>query len=439
MWRPSRIADHGLICVMISADDMAAVPTSVKQRILVIASAFAPGKGSELGVGFHTVMELSKRHEVTVVTRPLWKEYVLADTGSEFGNYPNITIVYEDMGHFRDMFPPNRREPLAHIYWCLSVRPRVRQLMVSGRFDLVHYLTLSSIFVPPFVFYPRRIPLLWGPVGGGEFVPAPLLRHAPIGLRIRELVRHCAIYAATGFYSLSRWAGLLDEQAVLARTDESAKVLGPAVTVLPETGMDLDIPPLVVHRAADPQEGLKLCVIGSLTKRKNVPHAINVFCCLLDVFPGSILRIAGEGPELSALRAQVESLGLDEQVKFLGFIDRAAVRELFADSDLCLHFAFREGGSWAVFESLREGVPVCCFPYNGLRGIVTEANGIPIDASDYQASRIVDKIAAYFQNPRNRGEITGSLTMFGWARKIAILESRCQELIRKARADRHVD
>lgn len=424
---------------MTSADDMAAVPTSEKLRILVIASAFAPGKGSELGVGFHTVMELAQRHEVTVVTRPLWKEYVLADTGSEFGNYPNVTIIYEDMGRFRDMFPPNRREPLAHLYWCLSVRPRVRQLMASGRFDLVHYLTLSSIFVPPFVFYPRRIPLLWGPVGGGEFVPAPLLRHASIGLRVRELVRRCAIYAATGFYSLSRWARLLDEQAMLARTDESAKVLGPAVTVLPETGMDLDIPPLVVHRVVDPQEGLKLCVIGSLTKRKNVPHAINVFRRLLEVFPGSILRIAGEGPELSALRSQVGSLGLEEQVEFLGFIDRAAVRKLLADSDLCLHFAFREGGSWTVFESLREGVPVCCFPYNGLRDVVTEENGIPIDACDYQTPRVVDRIAAYFQDPRNRDDIAGSLAMFGWPRKIAIVESCYQELIRKDRADRHVD
>lgn len=71
-----------------------------------------------------------------------------------------------------------------------------------------------------------------------------------------------------------------------------------------------------------------------------------------------IYYIAGTGPDLIALERQVECLGLQENVKFLGWVESAKLREYFQDCDVLIHPSLSDPFPNAVLEAMASGMAV---------------------------------------------------------------------------------
>lgn len=69
-----------------------------------------------------------------------------------------------------------------------------------------------------------------------------------------------------------------------------------------------------------------------------------------------IFLIAGDGPAMPELQAQVHRLGLDNKVNLLGFC--SDVRGLLCTADLAIHAALGEGFSLSIIEYMSAGLPV---------------------------------------------------------------------------------
>lgn len=90
---------------------------------------------------------------------------------------------------------------------------------------------------------------------------------------------------------------------------------------------------------------------------------------------------AGDGPERKACEEQVQSLGIKDKVRFLGFDPNP--HELIALADLCVLVSEREGLPRAVVQYLAGGRPVIVTALPGIEALVESGvNGIVAPADD---------------------------------------------------------
>ena len=68
------------------------------------------------------------------------------------------------------------------------------------------------------------------------------------------------------------------------------------------------------------------------------------------------LVLAGDGPLLEPTKAQVQELGLEDCVKFIGF--RKDIKNLYKGSDLYVNSSQHEALSFLIIEAMAAGLPV---------------------------------------------------------------------------------
>ncbi len=83
--------------------------------------------------------------------------------------------------------------------------------------------------------------------------------------------------------------------------------------------------------------------------------------------PDALLVVAGKGPLAAALANQVTRMGLQQQVRFLGFVDDADLPLFYGACDLTVVPSVAlEGFGLTTIESLASGTPVLVTPVGGL-------------------------------------------------------------------------
>src|SRR5262245_35183062 len=143
-------------------------------KILISSLACEPGKGSELEVGFRTLVAAASQHEVWLLTnsatipvvRRAIAEYPWADR-------VHLEGIYFDVD---DELYPQLTAPRFHRYydrWQRKAATRAAELEQRIDFDLVHHVTLAANWTRAGVTVVNK-PLVWGPVGGGVEMPLSL-------------------------------------------------------------------------------------------------------------------------------------------------------------------------------------------------------------------------------------------------------------------------
>jgi glycosyltransferase involved in cell wall biosynthesis len=93
------------------------------------------------------------------------------------------------------------------------------------------------------------------------------------------------------------------------------------------------------------------------------------------------LMLVGEGPEGTAIRAQVEQQGLGEHVRFLGL--RKDIPHLLQAADLFLLTSVSEGIPLTVIEAMAAGLPVVSTQVGGTAEVIVEGEtGLLAPAGD---------------------------------------------------------
>ena len=138
--------------------------------------------------------------------------------------------------------------------------------------------------------------------------------------------------------------------------------------------------PLLKYRNSD----FVFLNIASLDTNKNQAMLIEAFACH---FRGKqvCLRIAGLGPLEGHLKKLAETLGIKEQVDFLGFLDRASVVREMQAADCFVLSSFKETFGVVLIEALASGTPLIATRCGGADNIVTDKNGVLVDPGDVVA------------------------------------------------------
>jgi glycosyltransferase involved in cell wall biosynthesis len=116
-----------------------------------------------------------------------------------------------------------------------------------------------------------------------------------------------------------------------------------------------------------PQDRRILFTPRRLVHRVGLDKLLTAISMIKPQVPDVWLAIAGKGPLKASLEQQCQELGLDEHVKFLGFLPDEQLPVAYQAADLCvMPSQSLEGFGLAIVESLACGTPALCTPVGGM-------------------------------------------------------------------------
>ncbi|WP_162487592.1 glycosyltransferase family 4 protein [Paenibacillus sp. LC231] len=178
------------------------------------------------------------------------------------------------------------------------------------------------------------------------------------------------------------------------------------VHVIPN-GIDYDSCEDSFRRACNPQfQPLSITFCGRLSPLKGCDVLLKAFA-ILKRSNSSFnykLKIAGDGPLKNELKLLSESLSIDKDVEFLGFLKNNEVKLLLRQSSLHVIPSIEESFGITALEAIAEGIPVIASQTGGLSEIIENGvNGIvfPLGNSEILANEM-DKL---LNNPYTRSQL----------------------------------
>ncbi|RUT00251.1 hypothetical protein DSM106972_076990 [Dulcicalothrix desertica PCC 7102] len=348
-------------------------------KILMSAYSCEPGKGSERGVGWNVVREVAKYHEVWVLTRPdESREAIEAELARN--PVPNLHFVYFNTSFLANLWRLNQNGAMQiHYYlWQIQAYFVARRLHIEIGFDAAQHVTFVKYSNPCFLSL-LPIPLVWGPVGGGESAPKAFWRDFSIKAKIYEILR-----------DLTRFVGELDpfvhvtakrSAVVRATTEETAirlRKMGVSnVQIEPAIGIALaEIDHLARYKM--PESPVRFFSIGRLLHWKGFHLGLQAFAA--SKLTDAEYWILGDGPERLRLQAQAEKLGIAGQVKFWGELSREETLAKLQDCHVLVHPSLHDSGGLVCMEAMAAGRPVICLDLGGPGAQVTSETGFKIAA-----------------------------------------------------------
>jgi len=116
-------------------------------------------------------------------------------------------------------------------------------------------------------------------------------------------------------------------------------------------------------------QNLILCV-GELLPNKNQSMAIRMMRGIVKRFPDALLLIAGNGFERQHLEQLIETLGLQSNVKMLGYVTN--LQDYQHIVDVCVSCSRREGLPLNIVEAMLSGTPVVATRNRGHNELIAD-------------------------------------------------------------------
>jgi glycosyltransferase involved in cell wall biosynthesis len=126
--------------------------------------------------------------------------------------------------------------------------------------------------------------------------------------------------------------------------------------------------------------------IGRLADVKGCDLLIHALPGILADLPETVCVVAGSGPAEESLQNLASSLGIQEQIKFLG--SRKDIAELLAAADVFCLPSREEGMSLALLEAMSAGKPIVASGIAANRAVITQnTTGMLVPPEDAGALR----------------------------------------------------
>lgn len=334
-----------------------------RKRLLLITFAYAEGAGSEAGVGYNLATELSRVHDVTVITDRA-RPGTPPDPEPGMGRPRVVRLGLRWWPRALDPMTSKPRLEAYYYFWLRMMADRLPALVQASGADLVQHITYCRYWMPSAVDTAGR-PFVWGPVGGGESASRRLLATSGLRVRVPAWLRESIRSIFERDPRLARTAaaaslgiGTTPESAERMRTLTSAPV-----RVLPSVTLDARELDRLARVAAMPEGGIRFMSIGRMLHWKGFDLAIEAFARHAD--EDWTYDIVGDGPERDRLEQRVRQLGMGDRVRFLGLQTRDETLSLLGTGHVLVHPSMHDSGGMVCLEAMAAGRPVICLEGNG--------------------------------------------------------------------------
>lgn len=365
----------------------------MSQRLNVLISAYAcrPHEGSEPGVGWNLVLELSKYHRIWVLTRGNNQTPI----ETELSKHPvsDLNFIYCEPSQVLAKLNQNLRIVHLHYYlWQLKAYWVAKKLHDEINFDIVHHVTYVRYSTPSFLaFLPP--PFIWGPVGGGETTPNQFWQSFSLRGKIYEILRE----SARRLGEVDPFVHQTAARSSLARgttqdTVDRLKALGASeVEVYSQLGLSTSEIATLNLKSNNHERATRFVSIGRLLHWKGFHLGLQAFA-QANLPEDTEYWIIGDGPERQHLQQLAATLQIDHQVKFWSQLSREETLNKLGECLALIHPSLHESGGLVCLEAMAAGCPVICLNIGGPAIHVTEETGFKISVQTPQ--QVIDDLAS---------------------------------------------
>lgn len=268
----------------------------------------------------------------------------------------------------------------------------------------------------------------------------PLMRRSPVPVVVSfhgsdvagSMVTPGYAKAVREMFSLAAAVPCRSEQlaGAVGRLGCPAEKLRLMRTVLPE------IP--FLQRQPPANGAWRIVQAARLVAKKGLASSLRAFAAFSKPFPLATFTIAGEGPMEEELRRLTEELGLNDRVRFTGFLQQEALQQLFRESHIFLHPSETadgdvEGVPNALLEAMAGGLPVVATRHGGIPEVVHDGEtGLLCAERDVEG--LTAALLRLAESPEYFGQLSARASasvkeQFSAIRQIAAVEAIYSEAI----------
>jgi len=360
-------------------------------RVLISAYGCEPNKGGEPEIGWQRALHmLPYADEVWVLTRANNQEVIDADPKS---HAPGLHFIYYDLPRF--FLRLKKRSwflPFYLIFWQWGAYRVAARYHRSKQFDCVYHVTFSGTHAAT-LMGKIGIPLIIGPIGGGERAPLRLRRSIPFRCKIKELVRDLRIFLHR-YGPLTR-SSFAAAERIYVTTPDSLRLVPPKWHFKTEVQLSIATPGQIKQEAElKPQVSQQFVCFGRLLHWKGVHFAVRAIAEARRTIPAARLTIFGKGPEEQWIHNLAKKIGVQDGVDFIGWVPRRAqILESLHTYNAHIFPSFHDSGGLVALEALAAGLPVICLDIGGPGVIVNESCGVVVPIEGADEAKVVTGIA----------------------------------------------
>lgn len=142
-----------------------------------------------------------------------------------------------------------------------------------------------------------------------------------------------------------------------------------------------------------------LLYVGRVAHEKNIGFLLVMVKLLSEVMPEVLLVITGEGPAVPSLRASVKAHGIENNVQFIGYLNRETeLNSCYKAADVFVFASKSETQGLVILEAMAQATPVVAIAELGTASILIEGQGALI--SPENESEFVQKVHSLLINPQ---------------------------------------
>ena len=119
-----------------------------------------------------------------------------------------------------------------------------------------------------------------------------------------------------------------------------------------------------------------LLYVGRVAFEKNINFLLEMTKILIDKQPDVLLVVTGEGPAEVSLHKLAKTLGLEKNIKFIGYLDRSTeLNACYKAADIFVFASKSETQGLVLLEAMAQGTPVVAIAELGTASILIEGKG----------------------------------------------------------------
>jgi len=231
---------------------------------------------------------------------------------------------------------------LYYLLWQFTAAKIALRAQSSEHFDLVQHVTMATFRLPTFMWR-LGIPLIFGPVGGGEDTPTKLRRGLGLRGRLWDIPRRLS-NLLVAWDPLMRATYAHSTQIVVTTYETLRQIPLPyrsQTRVQPTIGMDLN----KSRSSADPTSTtsliagsakLNLLFAGRLLPWKGLHLGLKAIAALGSDIQHVHLTVVGSGSDEPRLKRLTHRLGIEQSVTWISWMDRKDLIQFYSQFNLFL-------------------------------------------------------------------------------------------------------
>ncbi len=337
-----------------------------KTKIFVSAYACEPHRGSEIGVGWNWIKQMSKYFDLWVMTRKSNKANIDLWICNH-GNKNDIKFVYFDLPKALIFWKKGLRGVKFYYHlWQIFSDEVVKRTMTCNNIKIYHLLTYGNALWPASSYGQKQF-FIWGPTSVGDVIPKEFSKHYDLKGQIIEFLRRLLKYTLFlnfGFKKRSKNANL-----ILCKTKNTiynlpTKHLNKAV-LFSDVAIKNTNTNFCKSKIKKKSKYINILAAGRLESWRGFDLLIEAFKISFNKNKSLRLEILGEGDDYNRLSRLIDKHKVSEYVILSGEISIKKYYNKILNCDFIVNPCLKEGGVTVAFDSMYYGKPLICIDTGG--------------------------------------------------------------------------